>query len=118
MELLSHAQFSRDMQATQYLLEVTVLFFDSNGNCVNDKMETDWISIKAPPGVYEMECEKPKNVKYFLVIIGVKGGRDEKEIVSFGARGIGLLGGGGFDFCCVLFCCVLFGIAPKSTKKV
>ena len=79
-------------------------------------METDWISIKAPPGVYEMECEKPKNVKYFLVIIGVKGGRDEKEIVSFGARGIGLLVGEALIFV-VYFFVVYFLASPQKVPK-
>ena len=62
-----------------------------------DRMETDWISMDEGTGVYQMDFVVPKGAKYFLVVEGVKGGRDGRGIESFEARGmrIGGWGSGG-----------------------
>ena len=83
MELLSHARFSRAVKASHYLCEVHVLFFDGKGGCVREVMETEWISFEEDLGIYEMEFEIPKGAKYFLIVEGVKGGRDGRGIESF-----------------------------------
>jgi hypothetical protein len=94
MELLSHARFSKDIKAACYLCEMRVLFLDENGNCAGDMIETDWISFDEALGAYEMEFERPKGAKHFLVVAGVKGGREGKEIERFGARGYRISGWG------------------------
>ena len=88
MELLSHAGFSRGVKANHYLCEVSILFLDEKGGCVRDVMETEWISLQEDLGVYEMEFIGPKEAKYFLVVEGVKGGRDGREVESFEGRGM------------------------------
>lgn len=87
MEILSHARFSRNVKASEYLCELSVLFFNGKSVWVMDRMETNWISFDEAPGVYEMDFMIPRGGKYFLVVASVKGGRDKKEIESFGARG-------------------------------
>ena len=96
MELLSHARFSKDTGAGCYLCEMRVLFLDGNGNCVSDVIETEWILFDEALGAYEMEFKKPKGSKYFLVVAGVKGGKEGKEIERFGARGYRISGWGRF----------------------
>jgi hypothetical protein len=96
MQLLSHARFSKDTRADCYFCEMRVLFLDGNGNCVEAVIETDWISFDEALGTYEMEFEKPRGAKYFLVVAGVKGGRDEKLIERFAARGYRISGCGKF----------------------
>ena len=88
MEFLSHARFSRTVKASDYLCEVSILFLDGKGGCLMDRMETEWISFKEDLGVYEMEFVIPKGAKYFLVVEGVKGGRDGREVESFEGRGM------------------------------
>jgi hypothetical protein len=50
-------------------------------------METEWLYGDESLGVYEMEFVKPKTAKYFLVVQGIKAGKDNKAIESFTARG-------------------------------
>lgn len=94
LELLSHARFSKDIKADGYVCEVRVLFLDGSGNCVGDVIETDWISFDETLGAYEMKFKRPKGAKHFLVVAGVKGGREGKEIERFGARGHRISGWG------------------------
>jgi hypothetical protein len=51
-------------------------------------METDWILLKDPLSIFEMEFKIPKNAKFFLIIEGVKGGTGEREVENFAARGL------------------------------
>lgn len=94
VEILSHAEFSRGVKASHYLCEVTVFFLDGKRGCLTYRMETEWISTDEDLGVYEMAFIVPKGTKYFLIVEGVKGGRDEREIESFAARGIRIGGWG------------------------
>jgi hypothetical protein len=94
MELSSHARFSKEVNAGCYLCELCVLFLDGKGRCNSDKMETEWISLKGALGVYLFEFEMPKGARYFLVMAGIKGGKDEREVERFGARGWRVCGWG------------------------
>lgn len=94
MDCLSHAGFSKEVKASQYLCEVIVLFLDGRRGCLTDRMETEWISADEDLGAYEMEFRIPKDAKYFLVVEGVRGGRDGREIESFAARGMRIGGWG------------------------
>jgi hypothetical protein len=94
MEVLSHPGFARGVKASHYLCEVHVLFLDGKGSCLMDMMETEWISIKEDSGVYEMGFMIPKGTKYFLVVEGVRGGRDGKAVESFLGRGFRIGGWG------------------------
>lgn len=96
IELLSHPHFSREVKASQYLSEVSVLFLDGKGGCMKDVMETEWLLFDEELGVYEMAFMVPKGAKYFLVVEGVKGGRDGKEAESFLGRGFRIGGWGKF----------------------
>jgi hypothetical protein len=87
VEMHSHAHFSRDVKASEYLYEVTVLFLDGKGGSVKDVMETEWISFDEALDIYVMAFTIPKGMKYFLIVAGVRGGRGGKEIERFGARG-------------------------------
>jgi hypothetical protein len=91
MELLSHPQFPRQIKASDYLCEVSVLFLDGKGGCVKEVMETEWISFDEDLGVYEMEFLVARGAKYFLVVEGVKAGR---KVESFGGRGYRVCGWG------------------------
>lgn len=87
VDIFSHPRFAKEVKATHYLCEVTVLFLDGKGNCIKDVAETEWISFGEDLAGYEMEFEKPKNSRYFLAVAGIKAGKDEREIESFAARG-------------------------------
>jgi hypothetical protein len=92
--LLSHARFSKEVSAESYLCEVSVLFLDGKGRCTSDRIETEWISFKDDLGVFEFAFERPERARYFLIVAGVKGGRDEREIESFNAKGWRVCGWG------------------------
>ena len=87
LEILSHARFSKEVKASEYLCEASVLFFIEKNVWVMDRMETDWISMGEGAGVYQMDFVIPKGAAYFLVVTGVKGGRGGEAIESFAARG-------------------------------
>lgn len=94
MELLSHARFSKEDKATEYLCELTVLFSDGKISCVKDSMETEWIGFEDDLPVYEMVFDIPKETKYFLLIAGVKGGNERILVERFTARGYFICGSG------------------------
>ena len=71
-----------------------MLFLGGKGNCVSDRMETEWLSGEESPGVYEMAFVKPKTVKYFVVLQGIIAGKDDKTVESFTARGYKIRGWG------------------------
>lgn len=94
MEFIAHAVFSKGVKASQYLCEVSVLFLHGKGGCVREVMETEWILFKEDLGVFEMDFMIPKGARYFLVVEGVKAGRDGREVESFEARGMRIGGWG------------------------
>jgi hypothetical protein len=57
-----------------------VLFLVGKGNCVSDRMETEWLSGEESPGVYEMTFVKPKTANYFVVVQGFIAGKDNKPL--------------------------------------
>lgn len=85
--LLSKPRFSGGVKASDYLYEMNVLFLDGKGGCVRDVMETEWISFDESLGIYEMEFVIPQGAKYFLLVEGVKGGRNGSGVELFAARG-------------------------------
>jgi hypothetical protein len=94
MEIVVEPDYPEGVNADQYLLEVVVLFLDGRGNCVSERMETEWLSGEESLGVYEMEFVTPKTAKYFLIVHGIKAGKDNKAVESFTARGYKIWGWG------------------------
>jgi hypothetical protein len=70
------------------------VWWEAKGNRVSDRMETEWLSGEDRPGVYEMAFMKPKTAKYFVVVQGIKAGKDNKAVESFTARGYKIWGWG------------------------
>ena len=83
----SHPTFPKEVKPESYLCQLIILFIDGKGNCVPEKMKTDWFSYEASPVVWKTEFEKLKGADYFLVVEGVTAGKKNKPIENFASAG-------------------------------
>lgn len=84
----------KEGKASEYLFEASILFLNGKHIWVMDRIETDWISMDEQKGIYQMDFGIPAGTKYFLVVTGVKGGREGEAIESFAAKGYRLFNWG------------------------
>ena len=94
VELLSHPDFPSKLEASQFLFEVHVLFYEGKEGWSSQVLHTGWKSLKAKLEKHELKFVIPKGAKYFLAVAGVKGGTNGKAVENFLARGYVVCGWG------------------------
>jgi|GEM_PF-1655678 len=94
MELLSQPEFPKESKANMYLSELHVLFYEGRNEWSKHSLHTGWKSLKEGLEKQELKFKIPRGAKYFLVVVGVKGGADGKAVENFLGRGYVVCGWG------------------------
>jgi hypothetical protein len=90
---LSTPEFPTEPQATELLCKVTVLLYDTK-NWISENGQIEWMPMEKVLQTHQMKFRKPNGTKYYLVVMGLRGGIDGRAIELFTATAYRVMGWG------------------------
>jgi hypothetical protein len=93
VEFLSAPEFPTEPRATDLLCDVTLLLFDGR-NWINETGQIGWMRMEKVLQTHRMNIRKPKGAKYYLMVMGLRGGIDGCAIELFTATAYRVVGWG------------------------
>jgi hypothetical protein len=93
LTFLSAPEFPTEPQATELLCKVTLLLYDGK-NWISDVRKIGWMAMENVLKTDQMKFHKPNGAKYYLVVMGLRGGIGGRAIELFTATAYKVIGWG------------------------